>query len=80
MSRPHDADLAALLRALVAGGVEFVVVGGVAAVLHGAPITTRDLDIVPSRDRDNVERLAQVRGELETVVRDPAGRRIEPSA
>jgi hypothetical protein len=36
----------ALLRALLDGGVELIVVGGVAAILHGAPTTTRDLDIV----------------------------------
>lgn len=79
MTRPDTADIAALLRALVEGGVDFVVVGGAAAVLHGAPITTRDLDIVPSREPSNVERLVRVLGDLNAMVRDPAGRRIEPT-
>ena len=45
-ARPSEADLEGLLRALGRGGVDFVLVGGAAAVLHGAPTTTQDLDIV----------------------------------
>ena len=43
-------DFLKLLRELVESDVRFVVVGGVAAVLEGAPITTLDLDIVYSPD------------------------------
>ena len=46
-----------ILRELTAAGVEFVVVGGTAAVLQGAPIFTEDLDIVHRRTPENVERL-----------------------
>ena len=35
-----------LLQSLVEGNVEFIVVGGVAAVLEGVPVSTFDLDIV----------------------------------
>lgn len=55
--RPATADLEALLRELVAANVEFIIVGGAAAVIHGAPITTQDLDIVPRRDPDGLARL-----------------------
>lgn len=34
-----------LLECLLAGGVDFVIIGGVAAVLHGVTLTTRDLDV-----------------------------------
>jgi hypothetical protein len=37
--------------------VEFLVIGGVAAVLHGAPVATFDLDVVHSRKPDNLVRL-----------------------
>lgn len=47
----------ALLRALVAGDVRFVLVGGVAAALHGAARATYDVDVVYSRDEDNLLRL-----------------------
>jgi hypothetical protein len=76
---PPHADLAALIETLLAANVEFIVVGGAAAVLHGAPTTTLDLDIVHSRADANVDRLATVLRELEAVYRDPAGRRIEPT-
>jgi hypothetical protein len=38
-------------------GVEFIVVGGVAAIAHGSPRLTNDLDIVYRRSPDNIERL-----------------------
>jgi hypothetical protein len=45
------------LGALIEAGIEFVVVGGTAAVLLGAPIVTEDLDIVHRRTEANVDRL-----------------------
>jgi hypothetical protein len=50
-------DLDRLLRALVGGRVEFIVVGGVAAALHGSPRLTRDLDIVYARSPGNLQRI-----------------------
>jgi hypothetical protein len=54
---PLARDQLALLRALARHGVEFVVVGGVAAQIHGWRGSTADLDIAVSRDEVNVERL-----------------------
>jgi hypothetical protein len=54
---PLAADQLRLLEALHRHGVEFVVVGGVAAQLHGWEGATADLDIAVSRDATNVERL-----------------------
>jgi hypothetical protein len=51
------ADQAELLRVLERHGVEFVVVGGVAAQIHGWQGSTADLDIAVSRADPNVERL-----------------------
>ena len=50
-------DQLRLLSALARHGVEFVVVGGVAAQLHGWLGATVDLDIAVSREEANVERL-----------------------
>lgn len=52
--------LIALLDALLAAEVEFVVIGGLAAVLHGAPVVTADIDIVHRRTPDNIARLLGV--------------------
>jgi hypothetical protein len=49
--------LADILVTLVDHRVDFIVVGGMAAVLRGAPVTTRDIDIVYDRTAANIERL-----------------------
>jgi len=46
-----------ILKVLKEYQVEFIVVGGVCAVLHGAPISTFDLDLVHSRAPNNIDRL-----------------------
>lgn len=60
MLRPATANLEALLRALLDAEISFIVVGGAAAVIHGAPINTRDLDIVPRLTGDDATRLVAV--------------------
>ncbi|HVT58623.1 MAG TPA: hypothetical protein VHR45_09495 [Thermoanaerobaculia bacterium] len=59
---------------------DFIVVGGVAAVLWGAPVSTFDLDILYRQASDNVERLGLALREMGAVYRDPAGRLIEPDS
>lgn len=44
-------------------------IGGLAAKAHGSPTLTVDIDICYARDRDNLERLAAVLGEMGTVLR-----------
>ncbi|MFN3650223.1 MAG: hypothetical protein ACK47B_11645 [Armatimonadota bacterium] len=58
-----------LLRVLVDGGVEFILVGGVAATVHGAVRLTEDLDIVYRRTPENLERLAAAVGGLHPYLR-----------
>ena len=67
---------AELLAALFDHGVEFIVVGGVAAVLEGAPISTFDLDIVPRWSPENLDRLAGALEALDALYR---GRDIRPT-
>ena len=55
------------LKVLARHGVEFVVVGGVAAVAHGSSLMTRDLDIVYRIEKGNVERLVAALDELQAV-------------
>jgi hypothetical protein len=40
-------------------GVEYVVVGGFAAVVRGSSLPTRDIDIVPLRSSENLDRLGR---------------------
>ncbi len=50
-------DLTTLLEVLSHAKVDFVLVGGLAAVTQGAPVTTLDVDIVHSLQPANVDRL-----------------------
>jgi len=51
--------------------VRYVVIGAQAAVIHGVPLLTEDLDITPARDPENLERLAAALRELEALLRSP---------
>jgi hypothetical protein len=55
MSRPLRAK--ELLAMLAEHKVRYVLIGGMAAVLHGSALITADLDICPDPARDNLERL-----------------------
>ena len=53
-------NLEKLLPTLVGAGVEFIIVGGVASILHGSARATYDVDLVYSRNEQNIQRLASV--------------------
>jgi hypothetical protein len=61
-----------LIHELLDGGVEFVLVGGTAAVLHGAPIVTHGVDIVHRQTAENVERLVKVLDAHHAMIREVA--------
>jgi predicted nucleotidyltransferase len=50
-------DYRSLIRVLAQNEVEFIVVGGMSAVLQGVPTTTRDLDVVYRREATNIQRI-----------------------
>lgn len=56
-----------LLRRLEAAGVRFVLIGGLASQAHGSPSATVDLDIVPSWDRANLAKVAEVLSETGAI-------------
>ena len=51
-------DFAAVLGAFEDAGVDSIVVGGLAATVHGSARLTQDVDFVYSREPRNIERLA----------------------
>ncbi len=51
-------DLRELFRVLDEYGVDYLVIGGVAAQVHGRRRTTKDLDVTPAPDPENFTRLA----------------------
>jgi hypothetical protein len=52
-------DFARLIRTLVQGDVAFVLVGGVAAAVHGSARLTRDVDVVYGRSPANIAKVVQ---------------------
>jgi predicted nucleotidyltransferase len=67
-------DFASLLLALTDGEVEFIVIGGMAAVAHGSAHVTVDLDVVYARTPENLVRLAAALRPLSPYLRGaPAG-------
>lgn len=73
-------ELTALLGELIATGVEFILVGGLAAVAQGAPITTFDIDVVPLRSTANVDALMSFLASVHAYHRGrPRGERLPPS-
>jgi predicted nucleotidyltransferase len=51
-------DLAELFRVLAEHSVDYLIIGGVAAQVHGRRRTTKDLDVIPAPEPGNFERLA----------------------
>lgn len=72
-------DFAAILRALHEAEIDFILVGGLSAVINGAPIHSYDVDIVHSRQASNIERLMKVLDSLEAIFRIQPERRIRPN-
>ena len=62
-------DFAGLLGTLADGGVECILVGGVAATVHGSARLTRDVDVVYSRRAENIARLVAVLAPFEPYLR-----------
>ena len=60
-----------LFECLGRHGVRYVLIGGLACVLHGSPLPTVDADICPANDDDNLSRLAAALADLEARIRTP---------
>ena len=67
-----EPDLTGLLRVLDRHEVRFVVIGAQAAVIHGVPVVTEDLDVTPAPDAANLRRLEAALEELDPRIRTPA--------
>jgi hypothetical protein len=62
-------DYATLIATLDKGGVDFIVIGGVAANAHGSARFTQDVDVVYDRGEDNLERITRALTPLQPYLR-----------
>jgi hypothetical protein len=69
--RPAPLDPERLFAVLARHRVDYVLIGGLAAVLHGSALVTNDADICPDRDPANLARLANALQDLDARVRTP---------
>ena len=60
-----------VLQTLSQEGIDFIIVGGVAARLHGSTRLTQDLDIVPRLETESWKKLIGVISQLNTQPRIP---------
>jgi hypothetical protein len=80
MGDSEEFDPFAMCDILNQEGVEYVVLGGFAAILRGSPITTHDLDVIPWRDRSNLDRLGRALTRMNAMIRisgDPVPTKID---
>jgi hypothetical protein len=75
----REGNLLARLRHLCEYQIEFIIVGGLAAVLNGAPIQTFDIDVVYSLDPANIDRIVAYLEFLDAVYRIQPERRLRPT-
>ncbi len=79
MSPSSPPDFFGILEALATHEVKFILVGGLAAVVQGAPVVTTDVDIVHLRSEENIAKLLGALHQLDAVYRHhPA--KIAPNA
>jgi hypothetical protein len=72
-------DLSAVLEGLIKADVKFILVGGLAAVVQGAPVTTMDVDIVHQRTSENIVKLLSFLKSINSFYRRPDDKIIEPT-
>jgi len=66
-------DPVGICRIMNEEGVRYVVLGGFAAIVHGSALPTEDIDLLPSRDDENLERLARALTRLNAAIRTSDG-------
>jgi predicted nucleotidyltransferase len=76
--KPTRASLSELLEGLLKAKVDFILVGGLAAVIQGAPVTTMDVDIVHRQTPENISRLLAFLKSVSAVHRRLDDKLIEP--
>ena len=77
--RPTSSGLSEVLVGLLEAGVDFILVGGLAAVIQGAPVTTMDVDIVHSQSAENIVKLLPFLKSVGAVYRRLDDKLIEPT-
>ncbi|RLB76616.1 MAG: hypothetical protein DRH24_17600 [Deltaproteobacteria bacterium] len=71
-------DLSAIIEGLIKADVKFILVGGLAAVVQGAPVTTMDVDILHKQSPENIAKLFVFLKSIDAIYRRPDNKIIMP--
>jgi hypothetical protein len=77
---PPVPQFAQIFQILQKHNVDFILIGGVCASLHGSSMNTRDVDIVPARTPENLEKLMSALSEMRAYYREHPAFKIVPTA
>ena len=77
-TNPEGTNLSSILDELLKDNIHFILVGGLAAVVQGAPVTTMDVNIVYDRSDENIKRLVTSLKLLDATYRRPDDKIIAP--
>jgi hypothetical protein len=77
--KPTVLDLSAILEGLLKADIKFILVGGLAAVVQGSPVTTMDVDIVHNRSSENISKLFAFLKSIDATYRRPDDKVIGPN-
>ena len=64
-----ETDFRSVVRLLADADIEFIVIGGLAAIAHGAGRLTYDVDVVYRRTRENMQRLVEAFAPVQPYLR-----------
>ncbi len=73
-----SADLSAIIEGLIKADIQFILVGGLAAVVQGAPVTTMDVDILHDRSSETISKLLKFLKSINAIYRRPDNKIIVP--
>ncbi|MCG8634762.1 MAG: hypothetical protein MI863_13095 [Desulfobacterales bacterium] len=71
-------DLEKLIENLSKSGIKYILIGGMAAIAHGAPVFTFDLDIVHERSDENLKKIKDLLISLDACQRRPDDMKLTP--
>lgn len=77
-NQTSEPNLSAIIEGLIQADIRFILVGGLATVVQGAPVTTMDVDIVHQQTEQNISKLFNFLSSIQAVYRRPDDKIIKP--
>lgn len=71
-------NLEKLIENLENAGIKYILIGGMAAIAHGAPLFSFDLDIIHEKSPENIQKIKDLLISLDALQRRPNDQRLKP--